>query len=59
MNGQLLTALVDIPDDYTCNFNDPTGCFVRVLIDYPSGSKVFDHTTWSAGVANDPLRLLE
>ncbi len=59
MNGNLLTALVEIPDDYTCNFSDPTGCFIRVLIDYPDGAKVFDHTTWSAGVANDPLRLLE
>ena len=56
---QVDRGLVKIPDDYTCASTDPTGCFVRVLIDYPDGAKVFDHTTWSAGVANDPLRLIE
>ena len=34
------------PDTYTCNYNDPFGCWIRVNFAFPAA--VQDTTTWSA-----------
>ena len=56
-NGQLMTILVPLPASYDCDAASPVGCYVRVRVAYPSGS-VYDHTTWSATIVGDPVRLV-
>ncbi len=58
-NGQWITYRVPIPDSYTCNFNDPNGCWVKVNFQFPQLSSVQDTTTWSAQIQGDPVRLVE
>lgn len=58
-NGQVVRATVTIPTTYTCNDADPLGCWVKLKFSYPSSTNVFDHTTWSAGLVGDPVRLTE
>lgn len=59
MNGNLLTIEVDLPSGYTCNSASITGCFVRVQVNFPAGTTVYDHTTWAVNVVGDPVRLVE
>lgn len=59
MNGQVLTALLEVPPDYTCDASDPAGCYVTVYVSWPFSTDVHDITTWAASLANDPLRLIE
>ncbi|MPY95584.1 MAG: hypothetical protein GEV08_21760 [Acidimicrobiia bacterium] len=56
-NGQLMYADVPISDDYTCDRDSATGCWVKVRLAFPGG--VEDFTTWSAGVTGAPVRLVE
>ncbi len=56
-NGQVMYVDVPIPDDYTCDLDAPTGCWVKVRLAFPGG--VEDFTTWSAGVNGAPVRLVE
>jgi Flp pilus assembly protein TadG len=58
-NGQWITYRVPIPDNYTCNFNDPLGCWTRVNFQFPNLTSVQDTTTWSAQIQGDPVRLVE
>jgi Flp pilus assembly protein TadG len=58
-NGQWITYRVPIPDNYTCNFNDPLGCWARVNFQFPNLTSVQDTTTWSAQIQGDPVRLVE
>ena len=50
---------VPIPNNYTCNYSDAIGCWVRVNFDFPSQTNVSDTTTWSATIEGDPVRLVE
>lgn len=59
MNGNLLTINVDVPTDWDCDELSPTGCYIRVRVDFPVGTTVYDHTTWSVRVVGDPIRLIE
>jgi Flp pilus assembly protein TadG len=58
-NGRLLTIDVPIPSNYTCNENQPTGCWIRIRAYYPSGSGVTDATTWTAAILGNPIRIVE
>ena len=58
-NGQWVQYKVPVPDSYTCNYNDPNGCWVRVNFNFPSQTSVSDTTTWSATIEGDPVRLVE
>lgn len=57
--GSLTTAFIAIPTNYSCDPATATGCWVTVTFTYPSGGSVSDHTTWSAGILGDPVRLVE
>ena len=59
MNGNLLTINVDVPTDWDCDELSSTGCYIRVRVDFPAGTTVYDHTTWSVRVVGDPIRLIE
>ena len=58
-NGQWVQMRIPIPDNYTCNYSDPMGCWTRVNFDFPSQTSVTDTTTWSANIEGDPVRLIE
>ena len=45
--------------NYSCSPATATGCWVRILFSYPPTDAVLDHTVWEAGVAGDPVRLIE
>ncbi|MDZ7675154.1 MAG: pilus assembly protein TadG-related protein [Acidimicrobiales bacterium] len=55
--GRIVEVVVPIPDDYWCDRDDPDGCWIKVLADFPGG--VNDTTTWAAEVIGDPVRLVE
>lgn len=55
--GQRIQVRVPIPNNYTCNVSDATGCWVRVRFNWSSG--VQDTTTWRASIIGDPVRLTE
>ena len=57
--GSRATALVGIHPQYTCDPTSATGCWVKLRLAYPSGGLISDHTTWSAGMVGDPVRLVE
>jgi Flp pilus assembly protein TadG len=57
-NGQWVQYKVPVPDTYTCNYNDPNGCWVRVNFNFPSQTSVSDTTTWMATIEGDPVRLV-
>jgi hypothetical protein len=48
---------IPIPDNYTCNYNDPLGCWTRVNFAFPD--RVSDTTTWSAQMTGDPVRIIQ
>ena len=58
-NGQWVTYRVPIPANYTCNYQDPTGCWTRVNFSFPNLTSVQDTTTWTAQIQGDPVRLIE
>jgi hypothetical protein len=57
-NGKVQEILIPIPPDYSCDFNNPTGCWYKVRVAFP-GATVTDFTTWNAEIVGDPLRLIE
>ncbi len=56
-NGRSVNVDIPIPSDYTCDEGALTGCWVKVLADFPAG--VNDTTTWSAAILGNPIRLVE
>jgi hypothetical protein len=56
-NGQWIQYKIPIPDDYSCNIEDPNGCWTRINFAFPSS--VQDTTTWTARIEGDPVRLVE
>jgi hypothetical protein len=58
-NGRTETIVIPIPDDYSCNFNSPGGCWYQVEVKFSSGANVTDVTTWTANIFGDPVRLIE
>ena len=54
-----MTYRVPIPANYTCNYQDPTGCWTRVNFSFPTLTSVQDTTTWTAQIQGDPVRLIE
>jgi Flp pilus assembly protein TadG len=58
-NGELQTINIPIPNDYTCNYNEPDGCWYKVTVSFGGGANVSDITTWDASVVADPVRLVE
>lgn len=56
-NGRSVNVDIPIPDDYTCDQGELTGCWVKVQADFPGG--VNDTTTWSASILGNPIRLVE
>lgn len=56
-NGRIVEVDIPIPDDYDCDDDLPTGCWTKVLADFPGG--VQDTTTWSASILGSPVRLVE
>jgi hypothetical protein len=56
-NGQWVQFRIPIPDTYSCNYNDPFGCWIRVNFAFPAA--VQDTTTWSAQLTGDPVRIIQ
>lgn len=57
-NGRLVTVIIPIPGDYTCDYTSPTGCWLQVRMTFQGGAVPSDTTTWSANVDGDPVRLV-
>jgi hypothetical protein len=51
-NNQWITAVIDIPDSYTCNGSD---CFWKMNLDLASAN---ERTVWRARVIGNPVRLV-
>ncbi len=58
-NGQSESIIVPVPNNYSCNYSSPGGCWFRVQVAFPAGSAVTDATTWTATISGDPVRLIE
>jgi Flp pilus assembly protein TadG len=56
-NGQWIQVRIPIPSTYTCNYNDPLGCWLKVNFAFPAA--VQDTTTWTAQLTGDPVRLIQ
>ena len=56
-NAQWSTVTIPIPANYTCNDNDPNGCWVK--INYQFASAISDTTSWNAYLLGDPVRLVK
>ncbi len=55
--GQWVQVRIPIPDDYSCNYLDPMGCWSKIKFTFTSN--VADTTTWAAYIEGDPVRLIE
>jgi hypothetical protein len=56
-NAQWSTVEVPIPPDYTCDDDDPEGCWLRINYEFTGG--VNDTTSWNAFLLGDPVRLVK
>jgi hypothetical protein len=56
-NERNVTVDVPIPNDYTCDEDDPLGCWIQVFAKF--GGPTSDTTTWSAAILGNPIRLVE
>ncbi len=56
-NGQWIQVRIPIPSTYTCNYNDPLGCWLKINFAFPAA--VSDTTTWTAELTGDPVRLIQ
>lgn len=56
-NGQWIEWDVPIPSDYSCNYTDPLGCWVRISFGFTGG--VLDVTSWRAALDGNPVRLVK
>jgi hypothetical protein len=54
--GQWIEVRVPIPSGYTCRINDPTGCWVLIQYQFPTG--ISDTTSWTAHIDGEPVRLV-
>jgi hypothetical protein len=55
-NGELVTIIVPIPDDYTCSGDT---CWYRFRYDYDPAAVVNDGATWAVYVGGNPIRIVE
>lgn len=61
-NGRLAEASIGLPSDYTCDLTNQLDCWIKVRVEYPFGGaigQVYDHTTWTAALDGEPIRLIE
>ncbi len=58
-NGRFQNVDVPIPVGYSCDDNDPTDCWVKLVYDYGATAQPTDVTAWSAQLEGDPIRLIE
>lgn len=58
-NGQAQQMFIPVPNDYTCDFTNPYGCWWRLEVNFGGGVNVTDQTTWTAQILGDPVRLVE
>ena len=58
-NGKIQRLKVPIPDDYTCDDEDPESCWYTVDFTYGSNVVANDTTTWSVSLDGDPVRLVK
>jgi hypothetical protein len=56
-NERTVTVDVPIPDDYDCDDDVGTGCWIKVRAAF--NGPVNDTTTWSAAILGNPVRLVE
>lgn len=56
-NERTVTVDVPIPDDYDCDDDVGTGCWIKVRASF--NGPVNDTTTWSAAILGNPVRLVE
>lgn len=58
-NGQWVTWKIPIPNNYTCDTVNATGCWAKLKFAYPAGTSVNDTTTWAAYILGEPVRLIQ
>jgi hypothetical protein len=58
-NGDWIDVFIPIPTNYTCASASSFGCWLKLKFTYPSGTTVYDTTTWTASLEGDPVRLVE
>jgi Flp pilus assembly protein TadG len=58
-NGKIQRVQVPIPDDYTCDDEDPADCWYKIDFTYGAGVTANDTTTWSVSLDGDPVRLVK
>lgn len=56
-NERIVTVDVPIPDDYSCDPDVETECWITVQANF--NGPVNDTTTWSASILGNPIRLVE
>ncbi len=57
-NGQVVQWRVPIPTGYSCDYTDPTKCWITLSDSFP-GASVQDTTTWSASLDGNPVRIVQ
>ena len=59
--GQWVQVSIPIPANYTCNYADPFGCWVKIdyLFTGGSGTSLQDTTSWTATLDGDPVRIVK
>jgi hypothetical protein len=58
-NGRNMIVRIPIPGNYSCDVEDPNGCWTKVRVQVVgSGASAADTTTWSASMTGDPIRLI-
>jgi Flp pilus assembly protein TadG len=56
--GQLVTAQIALPSNYSCSPNPAIGCWFRVRMHYSPNARPIDSTTWTARLDGNPVRLV-
>jgi Flp pilus assembly protein TadG len=57
-NGELVTATIALPNNYSCSANPNIGCWFRIRMSYSANAQPVDTTTWVARLDGDPIRLV-
>jgi Flp pilus assembly protein TadG len=57
-NGQLVTAAIQLPGNYSCSTDPLIKCWFRIRMSYSVGAQPTDTTTWVARLGGDPVRLV-
>lgn len=55
--GQWVQWQVPIPTNYSCNYSDPFGCWIRINFRFSGG--VQDVTSWRASLGGNPVRIIK